>query len=73
MDSTFGRITVVDIGGGKLIPGLTSAFYHLFVGVASFIVHYFEVNVVAAACQPFHYGVVLRDTVFVVAPFLGCV
>ena len=73
MDSMFRRITAVDIGGDEVILGFPSAFNHMFVGSNRVIVHDLEVDVVAAAFQPFHYGAVRRNTLFVAAHFLGCV
>ena len=70
-DSTFGSITAVNIGGDELILGLPSDFDHLFVCSTIFIVHDLEVEVVATACQPFHYGVVRRNTVSISAHFVG--
>ena len=69
MDNTFYSITTVGIGGDKLILGPLGAFDHFFVGSARFIVYDLEVNIVAAACQPFRYGVVRHITVFVAAHF----
>ena len=64
---------MVDIGGYELILGNSIDFDHLFVGINSFIIYDLEVDVVAAACQPVHYGVVHGYTVFVAAHFVGCV
>ena len=55
---TFGSITEVGTRGDKFIIGLPSAFCHLFVDNASFIVNDLEVDFVAASCHPLHYGVV---------------
>ena len=59
--------------GNELIIGLPSDFDHLFVGGASFIFCYLEVDIVASSCQPFHYGLVFRDAVFVAAHFVSYV
>ena len=56
-----------------MILDLPSAFDHLLVVSAGFIVHDLEVDVVVAACYMFHDGVVRRNTVFFAAHFFVCV